>query len=214
MILPTTHPEQTLKANVMACKPEWTLSGPDVSPKVNLHPPQGQITINVPEGFESLLNAVENAALLWQNALGVSITVVQNEPCPPTGGRCITFTDDHPLDDEDSCASQAVVGSEHTYNPVNGEWTGVVNIRLRSDWEETEPNRQKRRISHELGHFFGLGNREHSSCGFNSSVMKTVPGMDCHDEVPPNTVLGPSQSDIDALKKSTYSNQNRVVCGW
>jgi hypothetical protein len=71
-------------------------------------------------------------------------------------------------------------------------------------------------LAHELGHYFGLENREHSSCTCGNTVMGPSLGSTCNDPNPPpgNCTVDPTDSDQRTLKGATYGNNNRKICGW
>jgi hypothetical protein len=207
-IQPTTHPEQARRVNVMACKPEWWLEGGK-----NVHPPSGDITINIPAGFEDLVGPAKAAAASWSAALGRKVDVVSNQPC--SGGRCVTVNENYvnpPPPQPQGCADFA----GGNYNTSTGEWASTGTIRLMPAWRTAHPNRNQRSIAHELGHYFGLWNRTQSPCAYPNTVMSAPPGPGCYDSSAPpqDSALGPTSSDAAALKESTYGNQNRKLCGW
>jgi hypothetical protein len=207
-IQPTTHPEQTRKMNVMSCKPEWY-----VEQGRNYHAPSGTVTINLAEGLDDLLGPAKAAASSWAAALGRSVNVVVNEECK--SGLCVNVTDDfvmEPGPEEGPCGE--FVGG--TYNVSTGEWMAPANIRLNADWTVAHPARNQRHIAHELGHYFGLWNRITSGCAYTNSVMaQSIPPLCYSSNAPPqDAALGPTATDVAALKDSTYGNQNRKICGW
>jgi hypothetical protein len=192
--------------NAMQCKPEWFVSGPG---GINYHPPMGPVTIRIPSQFAAIQGAVELAAADWSSRLGITITVTVNSTCSGEAS-CVYFKDDHgTLPNDTGCAS--FMGSSYT---PTGEWTGSAYVRFKpNDWATAHPDRIQSVVAHELGHYFGLANRIHSSC----STAETIMGyQDCYNTQAPTsgTNLGPTASDAEALRRATRGGNNRKVCGW
>jgi len=207
-ILPTVHPEQIRKVNVTACKPEWFLSA--TSGK-NLHPPAGPITIVLPISMSGLSGPLTAAKADWSAALGRTINIVdETVGCPAGAGGACAVVD--PTYSGAGCAGFQGGASD----PATGEYTSPSSIRLWSDWASATASRNRRRMAHELGHFFGLRNQD-VGCTEDSSLMATSPVIDgCNDgSSPPITAaLGPTPGDMAKLGVSPYGNFNRKLCGW
>lgn len=204
-IQPTTHPKTELEVNTMTCRPEWWVDPIDV---VNHHPPDGPITISVPLGYEQALIPLQAATQAWESRLARTIQVVPNYTCPLDDGRCVrvdqTYTGD-------GCA-ELVPGY---WDSSTGEWISPPTINLTATWRNAHPDHLKHRFSHELGHYLGLWEREHSSCSCEDTAMGTALSY-CDDPNPPtgSCTLLPSASDASALQQSTYGKGNRRICGW
>ena len=133
--------------------------------------------------------------------------------CGSDDPRCIGFKADHGTlpDDPPGCASLQTA----TYNPNTGEWGGSTAVRLIPGWATTgyDSKNIQGTIAHEVGHYFGLWNRLDSTCSASDTVMGP---RDCYGAQPPaaSDAIGPTASDADALKRSTYDNGNRRICGW
>jgi hypothetical protein len=202
--------DHSFTAHSMVCKPEWYTGG---TPAVNYHaPPSGEIKIVIPSAaFEDARGPAEQAAADWGAALGRTITVQPGyATCVASDPLCIGFLDDHGTrqNDPPGCASF----DPATY-ATNGEWRGTTNIRFEPNWTGGHSDNLQHTIAHELGHYFGLWNRLHSSCAYTDTVMGPV---SCYaSQAPPTgTALGPTPSDASALLNSTYGTQVRSICGW
>lgn len=208
---PTTFTsDQPFTVHVMACKPEWFTGG---TPTVNFQAPAtGGITIVIPSGFEDARGPAEQAAADWSAALGRNVTVQAGYgTCAAGDPLCIQLKDDHGTlpGDPAGCASFGTA----TYDPSTGAWQGSTSVRFELNWKGGHPDNLRRTIAHELGHYFGLANRLHSSCSQSGTVMGAT---SCYaSQAPPaGTALGPSASDVSALVNSTYGSHVRSICGW
>jgi hypothetical protein len=178
MLSPTGH----VTVNALTCKPAWFT---DPNNTTNYHAPPGKVTIAVPSDFMNAFSAAQAAADLWHTALGREIEVLPNSVCSGSDAMCVSFKNNHGTlpDDAEGCASLGTA----SYNPA-GEWIGSTNVRFIPDWSNANPGRLQRLIAHELGHYFGLGNRLHASCPDPETVMGSTP--DCYStEPPPNGLL-------------------------
>jgi hypothetical protein len=202
-IQPTTSPETTIDINVEVCKPEWNIYG---SPTKLAHPPPGSpITIVVPGGMSDIIPALTSAAGYWEGRTGATIHVALNGDCLPNDGLCI-FVDETYT----GTGCEGTGGSSHD---AAGQYTSPTTLNMRSNWRQSHQTNLTSDLSHELGHFFGLGDREHSSCSCASTIMSPVPaGWVCNDPnpYPSNCATGPTLSDGRVLPRSS----NREVCGW
>lgn len=190
----------------MACRPSWF-----VDQGRNLHPPAGSVTVNIPPGFEALETPTRAAAASLTAGLGIQIDVVLNQPC--TGGRCVTVNENYVSDPGNPGCADFAGGSVNE----QGEWTTTGTIRLMPAWRTAHPTRMQRHMSHELAHFFGLWNRVEPPCSYQNTLMSAPPaGSGCYEstEPPSDMALGPTASDLAALRASPYGNQNRKICGY
>ena len=178
-----------------------------------MHPPSGPITISLKAEMESIKPIVEAAAQSWQTALGITINVQIEGTC--TGGRCVYIDDTYvsPPPPNAGCAEFAG-GSPNPDAP--SEWNTSSTIRMSLDWQNAHSARNQRTVAHELGHYFGLFNRELSPCAASNTVMSAAPGPSCYSsQAPPaGTPLGPTSSDLAAIRESPYGGNNRKTCGW
>ena len=205
---PASFASEPFKVNVMACKPEWYVEG---TPEVNFRAPAtGTVKIVIPNGLEPLRGPAEDAAADWEAALGRDVEVQSGwGSCTATDPLCVELADDYPFN-TDGCAEFDMTSADQ-----NGIFTGSSTIRLRADWVNAHVDVLRRKVAHELGHYFGLGNRLAGGCSNLNSVMAS--GWDgCYsaDPAPQGAHVGPSLSDITAVTKSTYGNQVRSTCGW
>ena len=200
-IQPTVHPEKTLAINVEICKPEWNIDG---TPKRDLHPPPGPITIVVPSSMSGILMPLADAVGDWEAKTGTTIHIAFNGDCLPTDGRCVV------LDQTYSGVGCLDTGGA-TYNQ-SGEYTSPTSTNLMSNWAQAAPSNLRSDLAHELGHFFGLGDRDDSSCSCGATIMGPAPSQTCNDPnpYPSGCALGPTASDQRTLPRSS----NREVCGW
>ena len=92
-------------------------------------------------------------------------------------------------------------------------WEGSTSVRFEPKWTGGHPSNLRETIAHELGHYFGLWNRDDSSCTDANTIMGPA---GCYSPTPPpgTTALGPTLADALAVNDSTYANQNRKICGW
>jgi hypothetical protein len=211
-IAPTVHPKPLHPITVVACKPAWFLTPPGAT-RLNIRPQQqfSQVKIAVPLGFEELLGAAQLAADDWK-ARGFDTNVVPNSTCAPSDPLCVTFE----TFTGTSCAEIVT-----PFSPGTGVHAGSSVIRLRSNYATTHPDRMRKRIAHELGHYFGLGNMSHSTCTCANTIMSaaassSLPFPDsCGDPAtPPPCALGPTAEDALKLTRSTFRNQERKICGF
>jgi predicted Zn-dependent protease with MMP-like domain len=206
--------EASFTANVLECKPAWYINEADT---MNYHAPTGTITIAVPSSLSStaVVAAVEAAAEDWETALNRTIDVVLNTLCNSTDERCIELKADYGTLEQDGAGCGQFNG---TSPDANGAWElGNSLIRFRStalNSQNTHPDYLRRTMAHEIGHYFGLQNREDPSCVPTISIMAT--GGQCGNPDAPDSdyKLGPTASDISPLLESTYGNQIRATCGW
>jgi hypothetical protein len=199
--------EALFTVNVLECKPEWYVN---VAGTLNYHgPATGPIVIAVPPGFSGALGAAKAAASDWAAALGRDITAVETT-CTAGDELCIELDDDHGTveDDPEGCASLGPASYD-----TNGVWTGRTRVRFEPNWKGAHADSLRWTIAHELGHYFGLWNRQDGSCGYDTTLMK---GGNCYgtSAPPAGTALGPTASDVSALVNSTYGSQGRSICGW
>jgi hypothetical protein len=210
------HPVETITFNALDCKPNWWIEqNPDgtfVPGSFNYQAPPGMITIAVPPGFDPADQPARDAAAAWGKALGRTITVASNSTCSPSlGGLCVGMKEDHGTlpGDPAGCASLGTSSPD----PSTGAWTGTMYVRFSPGWKSAHPTRIQWTIAHELGHYFGLFNQEHSSCNAENTVM-SAGSCNSPDAVPSGVALGPTGGDAATLNNSTYGDKNRLVCGW
>jgi hypothetical protein len=206
---PTDSAIITKSLTAMICKPEWFLDPTNV---YNFHAQLGDVTIALPNGFATAHDPAVAAAADWALALGRTITVLDNSTCAADDPHCVELAADHGTNPGDPVGCASFGPSDLN---VFGEWTGFTRIRFEPQWQGADPDLLRRHIAHELGHYFGLKNREDSSCGPNDTLMGPVIANSCYQSSPISTQpLGPSATDVASLQKSTYGNQSRRVCGW
>lgn len=218
----TTHPETVRSVNVLSCLPEWwyaqDANGNFIPGGNNYQAPPGPITIAIPPQFTPILESIIRAAAAdWASLLGRTITVNANATCPANTGSCVTVRADHgTLPGDTGCASLGTSSPD-----PNGAWTNTMAIRLAPTiWSGANTERLRRMIAHELGHYFGLWNRQDATCPTDSTIMGDAGGgpalPDCYasSPLPPGYTVSPTAGDKSPLVKSTYGNHNRKVCGW
>jgi hypothetical protein len=210
-----TEREASFTANVLECKPEWYVNAGDT---MNYHAPTGDITIAVPSGLSSsaVVAAINAAKADWEAALNRTINVNLNTLCTSTDERCIELRDDYgTLSGDNALWCGEFRG---TVPDANGAWyDGNSVIRFRSsslNAQNTHPDYLRRTMAHELGHYFGLYDRNHASCDNTMSVMALGGGCGNSSAPASGYKLGPTASDISPLAISTYGNQIRAICGW
>jgi hypothetical protein len=210
--------DQPFVANVMKCQPKWYMWGTPTL--LNMHAPAtGEIRIVIPSTeYEYAREPAKLAASAWATGLGRMVTVVEGYgTCDGEDPLCITFQQDWGTrPNEPGCAG--FQGSSYT---STGVWTGNGTVRLNPDWKSGHPGVVKRTIAHELGHYFGLGNRDHATCDYRNTIMSALAPVPqgqspCNSTAAPpsDEAQGPTWSDISALQNSTYGNQVRSTCGW
>jgi hypothetical protein len=204
------------------CRPQWHL----VFPHMLRRPPPGEITLNIPSDMSGLRPIAE---LVRDDlaALGITINVVENQPCGSMGGRCVLLDDQLPIPPQSqppfACAERA--GAEHS--PETGEWVTPTTINFRSDWSENHPLRNQRRLGHELLHYLGVAHQDTPGCTVSNSIMNPVTqpwdpqgspttqdGCNTMNPPDPTMAIAPSPLDRAALANPTYPNLNRKVCGF
>jgi hypothetical protein len=215
-IQPLSHPQEFLTFNVIRCRPEWFIEEVDGEPVplgFNYQAPPGPITIAVPSGYDAAYGPAASAAADWASRLGRQIQVLPNSTCPPGAGTCVGMREDHGTvpGDPPGCASLGTSSPTPT-----GAWTDTMYVRFSPGWRSSHVDRIRRTIAHELGHYFGLGNRLDPSCLFGDTVMGAPTGESCNDPapLPAGTPLGPTVGDARPLTETTYGSGNRLVCGW
>jgi hypothetical protein len=203
-IQPTVHPEETLTINVDVCKPEWYVDG-----GVNIHPGPGAITIAVPSDMGDILIPLASAVGDWEVKTGRSIHIDFGGSCAvsPPDPLCVRLDDSYA-----GPAGTCAVTGGGSYNALTGEWTSSPLINFRAAWTTTDPSVLQKDLAHELGHYFGLGNRFHSSCSCTDTVMTASYGSVCNSTAAPpaGCTLGPTTKDQRLLTNAS----NREVCGW
>jgi NAD(P)-dependent dehydrogenase (short-subunit alcohol dehydrogenase family) len=176
-------------------------------------PSNGNIVIRVPSAaFEDARIPAEGAAADWAKALNRNVSVAPGySTCNPTDPLCIDIKNDHGTQPGDpaGCASLGT----NTYDPTTGVWGGSTSVRFEPNWTGGDPLNLRETIAHELGHYFGLFDRGHSSCTQQNTIMGP---SGCYFTTPPagTTTLGPTTSDIAPLVNSTYGHNIRNTCGW
>ena len=85
------------------------------------------------------------------------------------------------------------------------------------DPQNVNPDKLQHNLSHELAHYFGLDDRLDASCVPGTTVMDAFPTTltPCYSGTSYTGMQkNLTDSDTEALTRSTYGNANRKVCGW
>ena len=79
----------------------------------------------------------------------------------------------------------------------------------------------RKRVAHELGHYFGLDNMSDGTCNCNNTIMSAAapsslqfPDSCGGPSAPASCALGPTPEDLLKLNRSTYAYGERKVCGF
>ena len=125
--------------------------------------------------------------------------------CPWDSGSCVNVTDTW----TGGCTAQFTRGDTDS----NGVYEEPVLIELATDWQKRTQERLEYSVTHELGHVWGLGDRNlEPTCTRQNSVM-TAGYSDCYS-TPPNTdAVTPQPGDL-AAALNTYQSGSRRTCGW
>jgi hypothetical protein len=203
---PTESAVVSRTVHVMTCRPRWFTPADN---SINYHgPATGDVVIGVPPGFTNAIGPAQAAAADWQAALGRPVYVLTNHTCSVNDPLCIGFTNDHGTrDGDEGCASLDTASFTGA-----GVWTGATAVRFEPDWTGAHPEALRRLIAHEMGHYFGLGNR--LTCGTNDSIMSAFSNCYTDQPMPVGTIFGPTASDASATLHSTYGDHVRTTCGF
>jgi hypothetical protein len=139
----------------------------------------------------------------------------ETEKCELTDARCVNVIANYGTQANDR--AEACAGfSWTTAGDTTGRFLSPALIRLRpsSLLPSVVAVNLQRIVAHELGHYLGLDERKHSSCSYTSSIMGAGPCDDAPAPAPNTFALGPTESDGEAITRSTRGNGNRKVCGW
>jgi hypothetical protein len=187
---------------------------------VNFHAPaSGDIVIAIPLNFPGASTAepiLQQIASDWSAATLRNISVQTDTTCALGDALCVELDDDHGTNPNDQgCASLGPPEPGYSYNPSTGVFQGRARIRLEPNWSTSgvHADRLRKVMAHELGHYFGLYNLDHSSCTASNSIMKGTIDGGCYSPNAPDGVLGPTSSDSNMLL-AVYDTQPRAICGW